>query len=187
MENQETSTRGAWGSKIAFVFAAAGSAIGLGNIWRYPMMVGLNGGAVFVFANILAVIIIGFTVMLAEFAIGRHTRKNPVGSYNAIKPGTPWKLLGYLNVAVGIGILSFYGVIAGWAVGYFFKAILFFCDHSPHSVYHLQRNQGRNRKMVEDSYACSFRPDNCPCDKSPKESKEESKNGRRFLCLLFSS
>jgi len=123
MDYHEDSARGAWGSKIAFIFAAAGSAIGLGNIWRYPMMVGLNGGAIFVFTNILAVIFIGFTVMLAEFAIGRYTRKNPVGAYNAIKPGTPWKLSGYLNVAVGIGILSFYGVIAGWAVGYFFKAI----------------------------------------------------------------
>ncbi|MBA7639313.1 hypothetical protein ES703_46971 [subsurface metagenome] len=123
MDYHEDSARGAWGSKLAFIFAAAGSAIGLGNIWRYPMMVGLNGGAIFVFVNILAVIFIGFTIMLAEFAIGRHTRKNPVGAFNAIKPGTPWKLVGYLNVAVGIGILSFYGVIAGWAVGYFFKAI----------------------------------------------------------------
>jgi len=123
MDYHEDSARGAWGSKIAFIFAAAGSAIGLGNIWRYPMMVGLNGGAIFVFTNILAVIFIGFTVMLAEFAIGRYTRKNPVGAFKAIKPGTPWKLVGYLNVAVGIGILSFYGVVAGWTVGYFFKAI----------------------------------------------------------------
>ena len=89
MDYHEDSARGAWGSKLAFIFAAAGSAIGLGNIWRYPMMVGLNGGAIFVFVNILAVIFIGFTIMLAEFAIGRHTRKNPVGAFNAIKPGTP--------------------------------------------------------------------------------------------------
>jgi len=70
MENQETSTRGAWGSKIAFVFAAAGSAIGLGNIWRYPMMVGLNGGAVFVFANILAVIIIHSFLLWGNSRLG---------------------------------------------------------------------------------------------------------------------
>jgi len=123
MENQETSTRGAWGSKIAFILAASGSAIGLGNIWRFPMMVGLNGGAIFVLAYILSLIFIGFTVMLAEFAIGRYTRKNPVGAFNAIKPGTPWKLVGYLSVAIGVGILSFYGVVAGWAVGYFYKTL----------------------------------------------------------------
>lgn len=117
-------TRGAWGSKIAFIFAASGSAIGLGNIWRFPMMVGLNGGAIFVLTYIIAVILIGFTVMLAEFAIGRYTRKNPVGAFKAIKPGTPWKLVGYLNVVVGVGILSFYGVIAGLTFGYFYKTII---------------------------------------------------------------
>jgi len=123
MESQDLSTRGSWGSKIAFIFAASGSAIGLGSIWRFPLMVGLNGGAIFVLVYIVAVISIGFTVMLAEFSIGRHTAKNPVGAYEAIKPRTPWKLAGYMGVFGCACILSYYGIIAGWAFGYFYKTI----------------------------------------------------------------
>lgn len=115
--------RGHWGSKIAFILAASGSAIGLGSIWRFPIMVGRNGGAVFVFAYILAVVFIGFTVMLAELAMGRHTQKNPVGAYRAIRPGTPWKIVGYAGVTTGIVILSYYAVVAGWAFGYLYKTV----------------------------------------------------------------
>jgi NSS family neurotransmitter:Na+ symporter len=124
MQSQELDERGRWGSKVVFVFAAAGSAIGLGNIWRFPMMVGLNGGAIFVLVNIVAIILIGFTVMLAAFAMGRHTKKNPVGAYNAIKPRSPWKLAGYMGVFGSACILSFYGVVAGWALGYFYKTVV---------------------------------------------------------------
>ena len=123
MENQEVSKRGSWGSKLAFIFAASGSAIGLGSIWRFPLMTGLNGGAIFVLVYIVAVVLIGFTVMLAEFTIGRHTSKNPVGAYEAIKPRTPWKLAGYMGVFGCACILSYYGIIAGWAFGYFYKTI----------------------------------------------------------------
>ena len=122
MENPNSASRGSWGSKVAFILAASGSAIGLGSMWRFPLMVGLNGGAVFVFTYIIAVIFIGFSVMLAEFTLGRHTEKNPVGAYDAIKPGSPWKLAGYMGVLACACILSYYGVIAGWAFGYFYKA-----------------------------------------------------------------
>lgn len=121
MESQEAGTRGSWGSKMAFIFAATGSAIGLGNIWAFPMMVGRNGGAVFVLVYIVAVVLIGFTVMLSELIIGRHAQKNPVGAFAHIKPGTPWKLIGYLGVLTGVVILSYYSVVAGWAAGYFVK------------------------------------------------------------------
>jgi NSS family neurotransmitter:Na+ symporter len=123
MAIQETSARDSWGSKMAFIFAASGSAIGLGSIWRFPLMTGLNGGAIFVLVYIVAVILIGFTVMLAEFTLGRHTAKNPVGAYEAIKPRTPWKLAGYMGVFGCACILSYYGIIAGWAFGYFYKTI----------------------------------------------------------------
>jgi len=123
MEGQETSARGTWGSKIAFIFAAAGSAIGLGNIWRFPTQVSQNGGAIFVLVYIIAVALIGFTVMLAELTIGRHAQKNPVGAIEHIKPRTPWKLIGYLGVITGVCILSFYSVAAGWAVGYMVKTV----------------------------------------------------------------
>ncbi|MFB0565265.1 MAG: sodium-dependent transporter [Candidatus Aminicenantaceae bacterium] len=121
MDSQKESTRGAWGSKIAFIFAATGSAVGLGNIWRFPTVVSQNGGAVFVVVYILAVALIGFTVMLAELTIGRHTQKNPVGAIEYIKPRSPWKFIGYLGVITGVCILSFYSVVAGWAVGYMVK------------------------------------------------------------------
>jgi len=121
MEGQEISTRGTWGTKTAFIFAATGSAIGLGNIWRFPTMVSQNGGAVFVLVYILAVAFIGVTVMLAELTLGRHSQKNPVGAIEFIRPRTPWKYIGYLGIITGICILSFYAVVAGWAAGYIFK------------------------------------------------------------------
>lgn len=123
MKYKERSERGRWGSKIAFILAASGSAIGLGNIWRFPMVVGQNGGAVFVFVYILSVVLIGFTVMLAELTIGRHTQKNPVGAIEHIKPRSPWKGIGFLGILTGICILSFYSVVAGWAAGYLIKTV----------------------------------------------------------------
>jgi len=114
--------RGQWSSKIGFIFAAAGSAIGLGNIWRFPYVVGENGGAAFVLLYIVFVVLIGLPYMFAELALGRSSQKNPVGAINSIKPGSMWKLVGLLGVLTGIGILSFYGVIAGWTFGYIFKA-----------------------------------------------------------------
>jgi len=124
MESAELGpSRGNWGSKVAFIFAASGSAIGLGSIWRFPLYVGLNGGALFVLFYILAVFFIGFTVMLAELTIGRHAQKNPVGAYEYIKPRSPWKLVGYMGVITGVFILSYYSVIAGWAAGYFYKTV----------------------------------------------------------------
>jgi NSS family neurotransmitter:Na+ symporter len=121
MTATEAKDRGRWGSKIAFIFAASGSAIGLGNIWRFPMVVGQHGGAVFVFVYILAVVFIGFTVMLAELTIGRHAQRNPVGAIKHIKPRSPWKGIGFLGILTGICILSFYSVVAGWAAGYLIK------------------------------------------------------------------
>ena len=113
--------RGQWSSKIGFIFAAAGSAIGLGNIWRFPYVVGENGGAAFVLMYIAFVVIIGLPYMFAELALGRASKKNPVGAIEAIKPKSLWKWVGTLGVLTGVGILSFYGVIAGWTFGYIFK------------------------------------------------------------------
>lgn len=114
-------TRGQWSSSLGFIFAAAGSAIGLGNIWRFPYIVGENGGAAFVLVYLFFIVIIGLPYMFAELALGRKANKNPVGAINSVVPKSAWKYAGLLGVITGIGILSFYGVIAGWTFGYIFK------------------------------------------------------------------
>ena len=113
--------RGQWGSKLGFILAAAGSAIGLGNIWRFPTTAGQNGGAAFVLIYVASVFIISLSIMIAEFAIGRRAQKNPVGAFNTIAPGTLWKYVGLLGVVTGWAITSYYSVVAGWTLGYFFK------------------------------------------------------------------
>lgn len=113
--------RGAWGSRIGFILAGAGSAIGLGNIWRFPYIAGENGGAVFVLIYLLCIFFIGFPVMIAELTLGRNTNKNPVGAIKTIAPGSSWKYVGSLGVLTGFGIFSWYCVVAGWVVGYLYK------------------------------------------------------------------
>ncbi len=110
--------RGQWSSRIGFIFAAAGSAIGLGNVWRFPYMAGQNGGAAFVFTYLICVMVIGLPVMLAELSLGRSTTRNPVGAIEAIKGNSLWRGVGILGVVTGVAILSYYAVIAGWTVGY---------------------------------------------------------------------
>lgn len=116
-------TRDTWGSKAAFILAAAGSAIGLGNIWGFPTQAGQNGGAAFLVIYLVAVAFIGAPVMLAELVVGRHTQRNPVGAFKKLAPGSAWFVVGALGVAGGVMILSFYTVIAGWTLAYVVKAV----------------------------------------------------------------
>lgn len=116
--------RGQWSSKLGFILAAAGSAIGLGNIWRFPYVTGQNGGAVFLVIYLLCVLLLGVPVMIAELTLGRHARKNPVGAIEAIRAGSRWKIVGYLGVLTGLCIFSYYGVIAGYTFGYIFKTLV---------------------------------------------------------------
>jgi NSS family neurotransmitter:Na+ symporter len=115
--------RGEWSSKVGFILAAAGSAIGLGNIWRFPYVTGQNGGAAFLILYLVCVLLIGAPVMIAELTIGRYSRKNPVGAFDAIRPGSWWKIVGYLGVATGVCILSYYTVMAGYTLGYIVKTL----------------------------------------------------------------
>ena len=110
--------RGTWGTRSGFILAAAGSAVGLGNIWGFPTRVGQGGGAAFVVVYLLCIILICFPIMVSELAIGRRTQQSPVGSFSRLKPGTSWWFVGALGVLTGAGILSFYCVIAGWTVAY---------------------------------------------------------------------
>ncbi|MEW6413424.1 MAG: sodium-dependent transporter [Candidatus Zixiibacteriota bacterium] len=119
----EQSTRGNWGSRLGFILAASGSAIGLGNIWKFPYITGVYGGAAFVLVYLGCVVIVGLPLMMAELMIGRHSMKNPVGAFKALhKPSSPWQMTGWLGVASGFVILSFYSVVAGWAMAYIFKS-----------------------------------------------------------------
>lgn len=116
-------SRGKWGSRLGFILAAAGSAVGLGNIWRFPYITGKNGGALFVLIYVVFVIILGLPVLLAELSLGRATYKNPVGAFHAVRPGSKCHYTGYLGVVTAVMILSFYAVIAGWTVGYCIKTL----------------------------------------------------------------
>lgn len=112
-----------WTSKIGFVLAAAGSAVGLGNIWRFPFVAGDQGGAAFLIIYLAAILLIGFPLMVTEISIGRTSNKNPVGAFKALAPGRPWWLVGALGVLTGFVILSYYSVIAGWSLAYTINSI----------------------------------------------------------------
>ena len=113
-----TSSRGMWSSRAGFILAAAGSAVGLGNIWGFPTQVGQGGGATFVVIYLACIFLICAPIMAGEVALGRRTRLSPVGAFEALASGRRWWLVGALGVLAGVGILSFYSVIAGWAVAY---------------------------------------------------------------------
>jgi NSS family neurotransmitter:Na+ symporter len=118
-----STSRGVWGSRLGFVLAAAGSAIGLGNIWKFPIETGQNGGAAFVFVYLICVFSIGIPVMIAELALGRKTGSNPVGAYKKLVPKSAWKMVGGLGVVTGLMILSAYAVVAGWILKYIWFAV----------------------------------------------------------------
>lgn len=111
-----------WGSRLGFILAAAGSAVGLGNIWKFPYMAGENGGGAFLIIYLALVFTIGISVMLAEFVIGRMSEKNAIGAFVKLKGGL-WPLVGLCGVAAAFLILSFYSVVAGWTISYMIKSI----------------------------------------------------------------
>lgn len=112
-----------FGSKLGVLMATVGSAVGLGNIWRFPYMLGENGGAAFLLIYIICILILGLPVMITEFFIGRHTHKNAAGAFKSIAPGTQWSLIGYNGVLAAFLILGFYSVIAGWTLEYILQSV----------------------------------------------------------------
>lgn len=113
----EEQAREQWGSRLGFILAAVGSAVGLGNMWRFPYLTAENGGAAFLLLYVVFVLFIGLPVLLGEFAIGRGSKKSPIEALEAFG-GPAWKPLGLLFVATGFLILAYYGVIAGWTLRY---------------------------------------------------------------------
>ena len=120
------SLHGHWSSRMAFILAVTGSAVGLGNIWKFPYVAGENGGGAFVLVYLLCVFLVGMPVMMSEILIGRRGRRNPVATMALLgreEGSSPnWKWLGIMGVVAGILILSYYSVVAGWTVAYVFKS-----------------------------------------------------------------
>ena len=114
--------RANFGSKLGAILAAAGSAVGLGNIWRFPYETGEHGGAAFILVYIGCVLLFGVPIMIAEFSIGRRSRSNTARAYQILAPGTPWRWVGRMGVLTGFLILGYYAVVSGWTLEFIMEA-----------------------------------------------------------------
>ena len=115
--------RGNFGSKLGIIFATAGSAVGLGNIWRFPTEAGNNGGGAFLLVYILCVVLMGVPLMVAEFAVGRHSRANTGSAFRILSKRRSWGLLGKMEVLAAFLILAYYSVVAGWTLFYTWQSL----------------------------------------------------------------
>ncbi len=116
--------RGSFSSRFGVVAAVGGSVIGLGNIWRFPYVAGENGGAAFILIYISISLLISIPIMLSEFTLGRNTKRNSKRAFQKLAPGTQWKWVGYMGIICSFVILSFYSVIAGWALDFIKESLL---------------------------------------------------------------
>lgn len=123
--------RASFGSKLGVILATAGSAVGLGNVWRFPYMTGQNGGAAFILVYIACVLLLGIPCMVSEFIVGRHAASNTARAYRKLSPGTPWMLVGYLGVLAGFLITSYYAVVSGWCFHYIYASAVGHLNGSP--------------------------------------------------------
>lgn len=121
--------RESWGSRLGFILAVAGSAVGLANIWRFPYVVGSNGGAAFIVVYLLFLAIIGLPVFLSEIVIGRATHTSPSGAFAKLGGSSSWSWAGKMTIATGFIVSAFYSAIAGWIVGYLFEAVMGHVTH----------------------------------------------------------
>ncbi|MDR3584650.1 MAG: sodium-dependent transporter [Desulfosporosinus sp.] len=122
MKQEMYAKREGFSSSIGVIAAVLGSAVGLGNIWKFPYVTGANGGAAFILVYLLCVALVGLPVMLSELLIGRHTKANAVGAFKALQPRRPWFLVGGAGVLSAFLIMAFYTTVAGWVYAYIFKA-----------------------------------------------------------------
>ncbi len=118
-----STVRDSFGSKFGIIAAAAGSAVGLGNIWKFPYVAGENGGGAFMLIYLFFVFLIGVPVMMSEFAIGRKGQRNAYGSFSLIAPDTRWNLIGFMGVVAAFFILAFYSAVAGWTLEYIVHSV----------------------------------------------------------------
>ncbi len=138
--------RANFGSKIGVILATAGSAVGLGNVWRFPYMTGENGGAVFIIIYVACVVLLGIPCMVSEFIVGRHGQANTARAYRKLAGRSPWALIGYMGVLTGFLITGYYAVVSGWCLQYIWASLIghlqgdpeyfktYFADLSMHPV-----------------------------------------------------
>ncbi|WP_129113272.1 sodium-dependent transporter [Halegenticoccus tardaugens] len=117
-------TRETWATRIGFILAAVGSAVGLGNIWRFPWVTAENGGSAFLVVYLGIVLAVGVPGLLGEFVIGRRAKRNPVGALESLSNARSWGYVGAFSVVTAIALLSFYSVVGGWILRYFFESLL---------------------------------------------------------------
>lgn len=123
MESNTKAPRAQWDSRIGFILAAAGSAVGLGNIWKFPYITGENGGGAFVLVYLLCILLVGVPVMIAEVLLGRTTRSSPVGAFRSLAPRSPWMGIGIMGVAASFLLMSYYSTVAGWALHFTYLSL----------------------------------------------------------------
>ncbi len=126
--------RANFGSRLGIVLATAGSAVGLGNVWRFPTMTGEHGGAAFILIYVVCVLLLGVPCMLNEFIIGRRAQANTARAYERLAGNTPWRFIGYFGVFTGFLITGYYVVVAGWCMQYTFTSLTGQLDGSPEAV-----------------------------------------------------
>lgn len=118
-------SRGSFGSRFGALVAMAGSAVGLGNLWRFPYLVGENGGAAFIIIYILFVFLLCLPIFISEFVIGRRSQKNAYAAFRDLSEGSPWRWIGLFTILVPLIVLSYYSVIGGWSIEYMLKSLTF--------------------------------------------------------------
>jgi len=123
--------RANFGSQLGVILATAGSAVGLGNVWRFPYMAGENGGAVFIIIYVLCVLLLGIPCMISEFIVGRHGQANTARAYRKMAGGKPWAIIGYMGVLTGFLITGYYAVVAGWCGQYVWASLIGHMTGSP--------------------------------------------------------
>ena len=121
-ETTTATARAHWNSRIGFVLAAAGSAVGLGNIWKFPYITGENGGGAFVLVYLACITFVGLPIMIAEIVLGRASQRSPVSAIRSLSPGSAWVGVGWLGVIASFCLLSYYGTVAGWSLHYCYLA-----------------------------------------------------------------
>jgi len=126
--------RAKFGREKGVIRATAGSAVGLGNVWRFPYMTGENGGAAFIFIYIGCVLLLGIPCMVSEFIIGRNARSNTARAYGKLSGGRPWTAVGYLGVLTGFLITGYYAVVSGWCLQYIYASLVGHLDGNPEYI-----------------------------------------------------